>query len=99
MTLDPESLRVGRGRITQVFRYLEALNQRRNPVKRLIGEQPWRLWLQELPDHKSISKGILIEAQTDDDSSFDNADIQEFQEGFILKVRRPEITYTLAPPH
>ncbi|MEK7205565.1 MAG: hypothetical protein AAB254_08670, partial [candidate division NC10 bacterium] len=68
MDLDPETLRIGRGRITQVFRYLEALNQQRNPAKRLIHEQPWVLWLRGLPDHSSVRLGVLSEVPTSTDT-------------------------------
>ncbi len=48
---DVTKLRTARDKITRVFRYLEALNQHRNPVQRQIGSQPWSLWLHELPSH------------------------------------------------
>ncbi len=43
-------------RLTQVFRYLEALNQLRNPAKRQIDEQLWVLWFQISRIHPSSSK-------------------------------------------
>lgn len=93
MALDPETLRIGRGRITQVFRYLEALNQQRNPAKRLIHEQPWVLWLRGLPDHSSVRLGVLSEVPT-------STDTQEplIGDDFILKVRRPTLTRAPMPP-
>jgi very-short-patch-repair endonuclease len=93
MVLDPETLRIGRGRITQVFRYLEALNQQRNPAKRLIHEQPWVLWLRDLPDHSSVRLGVLSEVPT-------STDTQEplIGDDFILKVRRPTLTRAPTPP-
>jgi hypothetical protein len=93
MVLDPETLRIGQGRITQVFRYLEALNQQRNPAKRLIYEQPWVLWLRDLPDHSSVRLGVLSEAPT-------STDTQEplIGDDFILKVRRPALTRAPMPP-
>jgi hypothetical protein len=45
------------GKSSRVFRYLEALNQHRNPAKRQIREQPWNLRLHELPEHPSIQRG------------------------------------------
>ncbi|HZR27597.1 MAG TPA: AAA domain-containing protein [Terriglobales bacterium] len=53
-----DKLRVARDKITRVFRYLEALNQHRNPVQRHLGSQPWRLWLHDLPCHSSIERGL-----------------------------------------
>src|SRR5262245_42334003 len=38
-----------RERITRVFRYLRDLNLHRNPAKRLIQDQLWRLPLAQLP--------------------------------------------------
>src|ERR1700756_5355404 len=57
ITMDAEKLRVARDKLTRVFRYLEALNQHRNPAKRQIHEQPWSFWLRELPEHTSIRRG------------------------------------------
>lgn len=45
---------VGRKRLTQVFRFLQALDQHRNPQKRQVDEQLWLLWLKDLPSHPSI---------------------------------------------
>ena len=55
--MDAEKLRVARDKLTRVFRYLEALNQHRNPAKRQIHDQPWSFWLRDLPDHPSIHRG------------------------------------------
>jgi hypothetical protein len=55
--MNPEKLRVAREKLTRVFRYLEALNQHRNPAKRQIHEQLWSVWLHDLPDHPSIKRG------------------------------------------
>jgi hypothetical protein len=51
--MDAEKLRVSRDKLTRVFRYLEALNQHRNPAKRQIREQPWSFSLSNLPEHPS----------------------------------------------
>ena len=55
--MDAEKLRIARDKLTRVFRYLEALNQHRNPAKRQIHEQPWSFWLRDLPEHPSIQRG------------------------------------------
>src|SRR4029077_2512618 len=55
--MDSNNLRVARDKLTRVFRYLEALNQHRNPAKRQIREQLWSLWLSGLPDHPCIKRG------------------------------------------
>jgi very-short-patch-repair endonuclease len=87
-------------RLLQVFRYLAELNQVRNPATRLIDDQPWVLWLKDLPDHPSIrlnlpadgdgpgeEKGLKPEAPsppTGDDP--------------LLRIRRPRITRPPSPP-
>ena len=55
--MDAEKLRVAREKLTRVFRYLEALNQHRNPAKRQIREQPWSMALRDFPEHSSIQRG------------------------------------------
>ena len=55
--MDTEKVRVSREKLTRVFRYLEALNQHRNPAKRQIREQLWSLRLRDLPVHSSILQG------------------------------------------
>lgn len=61
--MDAEKLRVGREKLTRVFRYLEALNQHRNPAKRQLREQPWALWMRELPDHAPmVASAIPLDA-------------------------------------
>ncbi|MEW6624163.1 MAG: AAA domain-containing protein [Bacillota bacterium] len=41
-------------RLKQVFGYIKALNELRNPVVTNITEQIWSFWFDELPDHESI---------------------------------------------
>jgi len=55
--MDADKLRVSREKLTRVFRYLEALNQHRNPAKRQLREQLWSLRLCDLPEHSSIQRG------------------------------------------
>lgn len=69
-------------KLMQVYRYLEALNQLRNPVVTDIQEQPWRLWLRDLPNHSSVRV-----AQNSHNAMT-----------FILKVRRPKLTPAPPPP-
>jgi very-short-patch-repair endonuclease len=92
---DPK-MRSVRDKIVRVFRYLEALNQHRNPVPRQVGDQLWSLWLHDLPSHGSIQRGPArsngaavsrqsISAETGD-------------QDFVFKVRRPKLTSPPAPP-
>src|SRR4029077_6829034 len=93
--MNPEKLRVAREKLTRVFRYLEALNQHRNPAKRQIREQLWSLWLHDLPDHPSIKRGASKAASVKSKS----ADSQnEDTSGFVLKVQRPSLTSPPEPP-
>ena len=46
---------IARKRLKQIFQYLEAFNQQRNPVIRQVDEQEWSLWLSRLPTHPAIS--------------------------------------------
>ena len=96
--MDGEKLRTAREKITRVFRYLEALNQHRNPPKRQINEQPWHLWLHHLPAHPAVRWHV---AKSDSISSKEKgADTQS--EGanatFSLRVQRPQLTQPPEPP-
>ena len=94
--MDGKTVRIGRDRLLRVFRYLEALNEHRNPVKRHIREQLWTLWLSDLPDHPSIRRGasrvgeLPALANSDDGSPAERPDSD-----FILKIARPRLT---SPP-
>ena len=95
MTLERDSLRIARDRVARIFRYLEALNQHRNPAKRQIQEQLWLLWFRDLPDHPSIRRGtvaqssnVIAGAKTEPRS-----DLEKAGDDFVLKVRRPTVTH------
>jgi hypothetical protein len=94
--MDAEKLRVARDKLTRVFRYLEALNQHRNPAKRQIREQPWSFWLHELPEHPSIQRGSAKQGSSKkkNGSSQDGEDVANF----VLKVQRPRLTRPPEPP-
>src|SRR5216684_3287679 len=93
--MNPEKLRAAREKLTRVFRYLEALNQHRNPAKRQIREQLWSLWLHDLPDHPSIKRGASKSASAKNRS----ADSQNDDTGgFVLQVQRPSLTAPPEPP-
>src|SRR5216683_2740509 len=95
--MDAEKIRVARDKLTRVFRYLEALNQHRNPAKRQIHEQPWSFWLRDLPDHPSIQRG----AGKTGSSKTETGKSQGTEYGganFVLKVQRPRLTRAPEPP-
>jgi hypothetical protein len=93
--MDAEKLRVAREKLTRVFRYLEALNQHRNPAKRQLREQPWSLWMRDLPEHSSVQRGAAkgSSAKLKDK----NGPAME-DSSYVLKVRRPRLTRPPEPP-
>jgi len=95
--MNPEKLRVAREKLTRVFRYLEALNQHRNPAKRQIREQLWSLWLHDLPDHPSIKRGASKSASAKTKAA-DSQNDETSSAGFVLKVQRPTLTSPPEPP-
>ena len=97
--MDSETIRIGRDRLLRVFRYLEALNEHRNPVKRHIGEQLWTLWLKDLPGHPSIRRGTSPAAELPALMTSKDASPAEPQDSdFILKIARPRLTNPPTPP-
>src|SRR5260370_16723329 len=95
--MDAEKVRAGREKLTRVFRYLEALNQHRNPAKRQIHEQPWSFWLRNLPDHPSIQRGGVKSSSL----KTNNRNSQGTEDGganYILKVQRPRLNRAPEPP-
>src|ERR1700730_466371 len=95
--MDGERLRVARDKLTRVFRYLEALNQHRNPAKRQIHEQPWSFWLRDLPEHPSIQRGAAksgsLKAKNGNSESTEDAGAS-----YVLKVQRPRLSRAPEPP-
>ena len=98
--MDSEKLRVAREKITRVFRYLEALNQHRNPPKREIRDQLWHLWLHDLPNHPSIRQGAA--KSNPGSAKSKSADTQSAETAsnasFVLRVQRPQLTRPPEPP-
>jgi hypothetical protein len=95
--MDAEKLRIGREKLTRVFRYLEALNQHRNPAKRQLQEQPWSFWLRELPEHPSVQRGTARASfsKAKDGNGHGTGDAGA---SFVLKVQRPRLTRAPEPP-
>src|SRR5690348_10714528 len=86
---------LARPKLLQVFRYLQALHQLRNPIQREITGQPWVLWLHDLPDHPCVRRGLGIAAAgaQDGDDGESPPDTQRDEtsaaDEYILKVSRP----------
>jgi very-short-patch-repair endonuclease len=95
-----DTLRIARDKLIRVFRYLEALNQHRNPAKKQIREQLWTLWLRDLPNHPSIRRGPR---QREDSVPVDGKSATEGvsrpeEQAFLVKVNRPRLSIAPAPP-
>lgn len=84
-----ENLEQDKRLLLQVFRYLQALDQLKNPVPMDINAQPWLLWFKDLPEHSAIRCGNAAGYAIEDESPADD---------FILKVGRPELSDPPAPP-
>src|SRR5215470_646001 len=95
--MDAEKLRVAREKLTRVFRYLEALNQHRNPAKRRLREQPWSLWMRDLPDHSSIQKGAA-KVSSPKPRGRNSTGVEDAGQSYVLKVLRPRLTRPPEPP-
>src|SRR5437879_12221944 len=82
-----------RPKIIQIFRYLQALNQVRNPPQRNFDPQTWTLWFHDLPIHPCIRHEIIFDTTLRTDTeTIDN------DNDFILKVRHPRLIDTPQPP-
>src|SRR6266704_6903484 len=92
----PVTLQPAREKITRVFRYLEALNQHRNPVQRELSGQLWSVWLHDLPVHSSIQRGIA--RLNPPVAGTQDAPVQSSEENFVFKVRRPKLSSPPDPP-
>ncbi len=80
-------------KLIQIFRYLQALNQLRNPIQREINDQPWKMWLHDLPEHPCIRRGVYLNTVGSDENDEGNSN-----DDFILKVSRPKLIDAPAPP-
>lgn len=77
-----------RNRLKQVFKYLKALNEYRNPPVRQVREQTWVMPLIDLPDDPSIQlshRQTGVSINESEDSAADGSDV-------VLRVRRPSLT-------
>ena len=100
MSEGEDRIRTGRKRLTQVFRYLEALNHHRNPAKRHLDDQLWHLWFRDLPDHPSVRIATFSElgvAQESGAGAQSEGEAKAVSES-LLRVRRPKLTPCPTPP-
>ena len=99
--MEAEKLRVAREKVTRVFRYLEALNQHRNPPKRQIREQPWHLWLHDLPTHSAIRHNAARSSPSSLKTKGGDGQSEAASPSaiFSLRVQRPLLTQPPEPPN
>lgn len=85
---------IAKQRIKQIFEYLKALNEHRNPSVRQIREQPWSLWLDDFPRHPSIEfpQRVVLSSGSEIENSVNDP-------AHLLRVRRPELTTAPTPPN
>lgn len=87
-----------RGRLRQVFTYLKALDEHRNPAPRQIADQPWRYRLDDLPDHPAIRFEYPLQTLTEEEESGAPAEADELPGPMILRIRRPNLKAAPEPP-
>src|SRR5258706_5597646 len=85
-----------RSKLIQVFRYIQALNNLRNPPPKEIEEQQFVFWFHNLPNHPCIRRAAVVEPSTMLDEN-DYTD-ESGSDDFILKVSRPKLTEPPSPP-
>lgn len=88
--MDVSNFDTAKKRLIQIFSYLQSLNQLRNPVKKSIDEQLWKLWFSELPVHHDIECEFI--------EQLNKADVGQNQVDSYLSVRRPTLTACPEPP-
>ncbi len=94
MTGRPESEEVepGRTRVRQIFRFLKDFNGLKNPLIRQITEQPWVMWLKDLPEHPCVwIRGKQTGPELGTNRAVDSDDL-------LVRIRRPDIPIAPAPP-
>jgi very-short-patch-repair endonuclease len=89
LNIDADQYRIARDRVTSVFKFLRAYNQHKNPPKKLIREQQWSLWMDELPNHPSVRIGQRRISESAGDESELESEIGP--SAFLLKVSRPKL--------
>src|SRR5260370_40678154 len=85
---------VGKLRIKQVFEYLKALNDHRNPAVRQVKEHPWHFWLDQLPDHPTVELQAVPSQKASETDEGEEATTPLY----LLRVQRPTLTPSPSPP-
>lgn len=100
MTAGAEPSTIGRQRIIRVFRYLQGLDQLRNPPKKCLSDHSWLLWLKNLPEHPTVLRGnpVAFLSETPNVPSLTGKQPVTVGRDFILKVSRPLPALAPEPP-
>jgi len=102
MGMGSEDQATARGPVTQIFRYLEELNRRRNPLKRRIEEQSWRFRFADLPANPAVTVGwpsaMLAEAEVLTAGGQEMAADGALGRDYVLRVGRSILSDVPPPP-
>lgn len=91
--MDPNDIR---NKLTQVFQFLQALDQIKNPVEKDVQKQLWNLWFVKLPDHDCIDIASTFKGLENGDSSEEEA--AQAGKDYILRIIRPHGLSVPQPP-
>lgn len=90
--LTPEQHERARQRARQIFSFLKAFAERRQPLKRQLSDHDWSLQLRALPEHAAITLGeVLLNGPAGEST-------QSEGNGALLTIRRPTLTEPPRPP-
>src|SRR5437016_2694164 len=92
MSEAPEYSGIAQSRLTQVFKFLKALNQLRNPVPRDLTGYSQILWIDKWPIHPTIVIQRGDRNDRDDDSDVD-AEMEP-----TIRIQRARLTSCPNPP-
>jgi very-short-patch-repair endonuclease len=76
-------------RMKQLFKYLEALNQHRNPAIMNVEDYSWKLWIQSLPKHSNLKLLGKNTNQLDMFNLYEDGDDIDLEN--IIVIRRPKL--------
>ncbi|WP_027088202.1 AAA domain-containing protein [Cohnella panacarvi] len=88
--MDTNTFDAAKKKLIQIYSYLQSLNQLRNPVKKSIDDQLWKLWFGDLPKYHDIECDFM--------EHINAADVGQKPVETYLTVRRPILTVCPEPP-
>ena len=83
--MDPNDIR---NKLTQIFQFLQALDQIKNPVEKDVQKQLWNLWFVKLPDHDCIDIASTFRGLENGNPSEEEA--APVGKDYILRIIRPQ---------